>query len=72
MFCKDTDPRGGADVGKLQIESEEPVKFWRLLGFLFHPKDDVLWVGGKFQGCFPGVENIEFLSVFQKANVRIP
>lgn len=71
MFCKDADPRGGADVGKLQIESEEPVKFWRLLGFLLHLQDDVLRVRGKFQGVFPGAENIELLFVFQKADVWI-
>lgn len=71
MLCEDADPRGGADVGKLQVEPEEPVKFWRRLGFLLHLQDDVPWVGGKLQGGFPGTENVELLFVFQKADVWI-
>lgn len=65
------DPGGGADVGKLQVEPQEAVQFWGRLGFLLHPQDDVLWVGGKLQGGFPGAENVELLFVFQEANVWI-
>lgn len=72
MFCKDADPGGGADEGKLQVESEEPVKLWRLLGFLLHLDNDVVRVNGKFQGGLPGAENIELLFVSQKADVWIP